>query len=379
MKRLSRLGNSKDEIAFLVVKACQDLLNERARVAGPSKSVQQVDCGKVFCSAELTCLAPRAKFRCDFAEKALVMHTTKTRLQIPWEAIQAIAIIDNLPKDTKGHVLLYLHLAAQRTVQYGKQSLQGIVIQTLATDTLDVVSPSGSGRLQGPCPVVLCQAFGICKQPDGVSFASPSPQVFATSTGALAVEAVVKVSQGYLYPLADALCFLEKPALYIPLSEVEAMELSRAGGVSSTFDLVVQMKAGNSQEFSNLPKAELGPVQQYIAAHGFAASSRQEGAVAQEPPASDDSSEDSDFDPDKEEAEVHEENGLAASGQRHGGPGGTQTSAAEDVSEDLEDEDQEDGSSDESLVSETLISEGEAEEHGEAAAARHVSKKRRAA
>lgn len=40
---------------------------------------------------------------------------------------------------------------------------------------------------------------------------------------------------------------------------------------------------------------------------------------------------------------------------------------------------QEADSSDESLVSETLISDGEAEDAGDGAAARHVSKKRRAA
>lgn len=71
-------------------------------------------------------------------------------------------------------------------------------------------------------------------------FSSPSPHVFQASTGALAVDAVVKVdlltgprlqltatlalpftpvisccgtvqvSQGHLYPLSDALCFLDK-------------------------------------------------------------------------------------------------------------------------------------------------------------------------
>ena len=33
------------------------------------------------------------------------------------------------PKTQRAHVLLYLHLAAKSAVQYGKQSLQGIVIQ----------------------------------------------------------------------------------------------------------------------------------------------------------------------------------------------------------------------------------------------------------
>lgn len=38
-------------------------------------------------------------------------------------------IIDNLPKDTKGHVLLFLHLGPDGAVQYGKQSLQALLVQ----------------------------------------------------------------------------------------------------------------------------------------------------------------------------------------------------------------------------------------------------------
>lgn len=64
-----------------------------------------------------------------------------------------------------------------------------------------------------------------------------------------------------------------------------------AGGVSTTFDLVIQLKSGQSQEFSNLPKAELGPVQQYIAAQGFNAGGRPDAAAALAAAASDDSSE----------------------------------------------------------------------------------------
>ena len=38
-----------------------------------------------------------------------------------------------------------------------------------------------------------------------------------------------------------------------------------AGGVSTSFDLVVQPKTGQAQEFRNLPKAELHPLLAYIA------------------------------------------------------------------------------------------------------------------
>ena len=39
--------------------------------------------------------------------------------------------------------------------------------------------------------------------------------------------------------------------------------------MSSTFDLLVHTKSGRVHEFSNLPKAEVGAVQQYIASRGL--------------------------------------------------------------------------------------------------------------
>ena len=46
------------------------------------------------------------------------------------------------------------------------------------------------------CLFQACQAAGecrMCKQPNGLAFTSPSADVFQTTSGALSVEAVVKV------------------------------------------------------------------------------------------------------------------------------------------------------------------------------------------
>ena len=44
-----------------------------------------------------------------FAER-LVVATPKQDVAVPYAAIRAVAILDDLQKDTKGRVLLYLHL-----------------------------------------------------------------------------------------------------------------------------------------------------------------------------------------------------------------------------------------------------------------------------
>ena len=47
----------------------------------------------------------------------------------------------------------------------GKTALTALVIQTTADAQLDVAHPQGGARLQGPAPVVLCQALGCASQP----------------------------------------------------------------------------------------------------------------------------------------------------------------------------------------------------------------------
>lgn len=49
----------------------------------------------------------------------------------------------------------------------------------------------------------------------------------------------------------------------------------------STFDLLVHGKSGHTQEFSNLPKAELGPISQYIASRGLRSGSKENATATQ--------------------------------------------------------------------------------------------------
>lgn len=52
-----------------------------------------------------------------------------------------------------------------------------------------------------------------------------------------------------------------QPALFIPREEIKAMELARAGGTSSTFDVFVHRKDGRVEEFGMLPREETGPLE----------------------------------------------------------------------------------------------------------------------
>lgn len=380
IKELSQGDHQKEHLVQLLVQVIRDLLAHAGKAKGPSPDENLKPAGNISFFIDASCLSPRGKFTLSFAQNALLIEGPRNRLQVQWEAIKSVAIIDNVPKDTKGRVLLFLYLGREGAVAYGKQTLDVIVIQTLASEQLDVPTPGGDGRLQGPATVVLCQALGsIIKQPRSLSFSSPTRECFHSSSGALAVDAVVKVNQGHLHPLPDALCFLEKPAMYISLTDVTSIELLRAGEeVGSYFDVLVHLKSGKRQEFSNLAKTEVGPMMQYIAARGLQAGSTGSpaGRAQQQDTDADCSDEDSDFDPDKSEAGEDAHPRATVSGHKRSLANGTQASHADEdegASEDIEDEEElsgdegEEGDSDEDeddgsgaeLVSESLGSDDE--------------------
>lgn len=52
---------------------------------------------------------------------------------------------------------------------------------------------------------LCCRLMGI----DGNLFSTPNKELFESSEGHIGVEAFVKARQGWLFPLASGLCFLE--------------------------------------------------------------------------------------------------------------------------------------------------------------------------
>lgn len=75
-----------------------------------------------------------------------------------------------------------------------------------------------------------------------------------------AVSCSFKANEGYLYPLDNAFLFLTKPTLYMPFSDVSAINISRAGQTTTsarTFDLEVVLRSNRgSTTFANISKEE---------------------------------------------------------------------------------------------------------------------------
>ncbi|GIL72189.1 hypothetical protein Vretimale_337 [Volvox reticuliferus] len=158
-------------------------------------------------------------------------------------------------------------------VMNGKQRLEVIIIQTLETDTMSATTSNGE-VLDGPVVAVLCQAVGMCI-PNFTNFMAPEPEKYKSARGHAAVSAVAKVNSGHLFPLPKALVFVERPAIFVPHSDILAVEFRRPQSV--TFDLVLhtapreapgESGAGGSiqkVEFSQIDKGEMGRLQSYFA------------------------------------------------------------------------------------------------------------------
>ncbi|KAI3431456.1 hypothetical protein D9Q98_004508 [Chlorella vulgaris] len=329
-----RAADATNDLADLIVAVINELGGHPAPALPAASELCRAEFKDALCVFDsLMFLNPRGKQQLALFPDKCVIRTAKADISVPWSAIRHVAIIDSIPKDTKGKVLLVLNLASEAKVLNGKAVLTAIVVQTTAQAQLDVAHPQGGGRLQGAAAVVMCQALGAV--PGGVDptcFVSPDAQYFQSADRAAGVSAFVKARQGFLYPLPAAFCFLEAPALYLPHAAIRSVELMRAGGSSATFDLVLHLRAGGVQEFGMVPREELAGITEYIRkcrlAVGSAESSDEErgpaaAAAAAESDDSDDDSQDEDFNPQSSSSDEDEEAQQQQQQQQRAGSSGS--------------------------------------------------------
>ncbi|KAL6751516.1 hypothetical protein V8C86DRAFT_3106498 [Haematococcus lacustris] len=307
------------------------------------------------------------KFDLVVLKDGLVLSNAKTgNLRLSSSSVTSVVILDNIPKDTKGRVLLLLALDKAAGLMHGKTKLEAVVLQLTASAELSVKlkrqgegegegGGSGGGEeeeVTGPAPVVLCQLLGIAGI---VDFISPNPDTFTSCKGAMAVGANFKVNDGLLFPLPAAFCFVERPPLFIPHASIRYVALARTS--SATFDLLLHLTGGEVLEFGHLDKSELGRIQTYLtqarlalseeeaansearaagkAASGSGAGSSRPGALANGTDENDDDdsdSDDEDFDPEQPDSAEK--------------PRPAKRSRTEDIGEDDDDDDEDEDEED---------------------------------
>lgn len=130
-----------------------------------------------------------------------------------------------------------------------------------------------SRKKNAPIPLPAPRA----RAPQDDTFTSSDPSVFRAVSGDLAISANVRTASGWLFPLPGALLFLGKPARFVRHEDVIGAEFARVG-VSSTFDLTLNLAGGGQLEFGQIDQGELPRIQAYVAERRLPVGAWGEGA-----------------------------------------------------------------------------------------------------
>ena len=278
--------------------------------AGPSGGAAMLETarGRGFTEDEILCstaapvsfASPRGKF---------VVHCLRDRF----------ALESTTPKGTTTHVVRHEHvrrllclrrgdsndttdvvvaLAPAAALAVGKQSVKTLLAQCRGKDKpVEIVTrrdmgldprlnQAGSGgdgaerRDAGEALVAMLEmASGVPVATKSRGAPGGKQKGFAGVGGGGCVKANVKFNQGFLFCLPDGLAFVDRPALWLPFDDLADLQLARAEGVGSSFDLIVSLerekdekdandspsRAGESFEFANISREELDGVRRYLA------------------------------------------------------------------------------------------------------------------
>ncbi|KAG5518621.1 hypothetical protein PMAC_002589 [Pneumocystis sp. 'macacae'] len=94
-----------------------------------------------------------------------------------------------------------------------------------------------------------------------------TPSTFRSYRDHAAVKCSMKASEGNLFCLDRSFLFIPKPSIWIPMSEISHITLSRINAsvsASRTFDLVFSLKGGVCYQFSNINREEQKLLEDFI-------------------------------------------------------------------------------------------------------------------
>jgi hypothetical protein len=220
---------------------------------GPTQHTRGFADDEILCStaSPVSFASPRGKFvvHCLRDRFALESTTGKgtTTYVVRHEHVRRLLYLQRGDSNDTKDVLLSLAPDAALTV--GKQSVATLLAQCRGKDKpieivarremgLDPRLESGeASRDPGEALVAMMEmASGVAKATRPKTSGSKG---FAGVGGRGCVKANVKFNQGFLFCLPDGFAFVDRPALYLPFDDLADLQLARAEGVGSSFDLIV--------------------------------------------------------------------------------------------------------------------------------------------
>ena len=288
--------------------------------AVPTKSERGFTDDEILCSTQspVSFVSPRGKFmvhclRSKFALENTSPKGTTTYLIEHKHVRKVLALERGDSNDTKD---VMIALDGTAALQVGKQSVKTLLAQVRGKDKpIEVVKRLEMGldeRLEGDGSRDAGQALtAFLELATGTKKASKPKLTGASGFAGVAnrgcVKANVKFNQGFLFCVPDGFAFVDRPSLWLPFDDIGDLQLARAEGVGSSFDLMVSTEAGaggDSYEFGNISREELDGVRRYLAKN--CAEAKDEGEPGTADAMDDDEEDDDESDEDDEDFGVEE-------------------------------------------------------------------------
>mmetsp|Transcript_6059 Transcript_6059/g.11280 ORF Transcript_6059/g.11280 Transcript_6059/m.11280 type:complete len:482 (-) Transcript_6059:151-1596(-) len=249
------------QVAKLVAAQNQSSLAAKVSAAkGDAAGSLEMEVGSGWCVLEgQSFQTPRGKFSVEFGPSDELLLHGKTPLKIERENIMLVSEIQ-LPNEASPRLLIPL----RTPVAYGKAELKCLLVTPKPDPKSKQLSSTIRGKEISGTPLSVWRSgFEAMSQP--IHIASQSENTFKSSRGKFAIPCYIGVNDGHLLPLSSGVAFVQKPTLFVPLEDIERIELGRqASGGARNFDLTISLSDGAEHQVSNLEKDEMTPISEFV-------------------------------------------------------------------------------------------------------------------
>jgi len=217
---------------------------------------------------EITFLVPRGRYHIKIYPSFLQLHGKTADYKIPYTTILRLFLLPH--KDQRQ---MFFLISVDPPIKQGQTRYPFLVLQFDKDEEMSVhlniseedLEKEYEGKLQaemsGPTYEVISRVFkSLIKRKITV------PGTFMGASGTQAISCSYKAASGFLYPLERGFIFVHKPPLHIRFEEVAFVNFARSQGPGKAFDFEVELKTGTSFMFSSVGKEEYGKLFDFVTA-----------------------------------------------------------------------------------------------------------------
>jgi len=278
--KLAELVKDKLGDANAALKLLQDsaaTLSAEAPVVLESDALVSAPPAEVLVELQaLSVATPRGRFDITLAERGVFVQGKPLRCEIPWADVLHVLLLPKQEPNRKPGTaakMYWVVLVLECPISVGKQqhhclvlNANGMKAPVNAPRLGSNASPQGQrcakvmeAVVAGTTPEheVLAKLFAACigiekaVEPDRAVCLLESVQAFSAR------------EEGFIYPLSIGLCFVPKPAVFVPAEDMLQAEAGTGRGPRGA-DLLLHRVAGGQVRFESIPGSDMSSLLSYI-------------------------------------------------------------------------------------------------------------------